>query len=359
MFEGKFFKFGLSILLILLILFLWKQVHYIYEPLNSVLALLMTPLLISFFFYYLLRPLVRFLAKYLRKKSLAILIIFLLIAVVIISISYFGGSLIQKQVKDLTNLFSNYYASIRNSLRNADNELLLHYIEKYNIEEKLSSFVARLFTTIQNNFFGFFSKVTNSGPIIILIPVILYYFLRDDRAIYHGFIGLLPAKIRKMGSSFLAEADRTLAHYITGQLIVALIEGCLALIGYLIIGLPNALILALIITVTAFIPFIGAILGALPAVLIGITSSFSQAIKVVIVLIVVNQLENNLIAPRLHGSRLQIHPLIVILVVMAFVTVFGFLGALFAVPTYVVARVLFREIRKFKETQEANEWHHS
>ena len=155
-----------------------------------------------------------------------------------------------------------------------------------------------------------------------------------------------------MGSAILVEADQTLAQYITGQLIVALIEGSLALIGYLIIGLPNALILALTITVTAFIPFIGAILGALPAILIGITSSFSQALKVVIVLIVVNQLENNLIAPRLHGSRLKIHPLIVILVVMAFVTVFGFLGALFAVPSYVVARVLYREIRKYQETQE-------
>lgn len=349
MFDNRFFKIAFSILLILLILFLWKQVHYIYEPLNSVIALLLTPLLISVFFYYLLRPVVRFLTKYLRYKGLAILIVFLLIAAIMITISVFGGSLIQKQVRDLTHLFSNYYTSIRNSLRNADNELLAHYIEKYKIEEKLSSFVASLFARIQSNIFGFFSKVTNTGTIIILIPVILYYFLKDDRKIYHGLLGLLPAKFRKLGSSIVAEADQTLAQYITGQLIVALIEGSLALIGYLIIGLPNALILALIITVTAFIPFIGAILGALPAVLIGITTGFFQALKVVIVLIVVNQLENNLIAPRLHGSRLQIHPLIVTFLVMAFVTVFGFLGALFAVPFYVVARVLYREIRQYKD----------
>ncbi len=352
MFENRFFKIAISILLILLILFLWKQVHYIYEPLNSVIAVLLTPLLISVLFYYLLRPIVRFLTKYLRYKGLAILITFLVIAIIIITVSYFGGSIIQRQIRDLTHLFSNYYTSIRNSLRNADNELLAHYIEKYKIEEKLSSFVARLFTGLQNNFFGLFSKITSAGTIIILIPVIVYYFLKDDRTFYHELMELLPAKIRKMGSAILVEADQTLAQYITGQLIIALIEGSLALIGYLIIGLPNALILALTITVTAFIPFIGAILGALPAILIGITSSFSQALKVVIVLIVVNQLENNLIAPRLHGSRLKIHPLIVILLVMAFVTVFGFLGALFAVPFYVVARALYREIRKYRETQD-------
>lgn len=351
MFENRFFKIGFSILLVLLILFLWRQVHYIYKPLNAVLALLLTPLLISILFYYLLRPIVRFFTKYLRYKSLAIILTFLLIAVLIITVSYFGGSIIQKQIRNLTHLFSNYYTSIRNSIRNADNELLLHYIEKYKLEEKLSSFVAKLFTGIQNNFLGFFSKITSTGTIIILIPVIVYYFLRDDHAIYHGFLQLLPAKFRKLGSTILNETDQTLAHYISGQLIVALIEGGLALIGYLIIGLPNALILALIITVTAFIPFIGAILGALPAVLIGITTSLSQALKVLIVLIVVNQLENNLIAPRLHGSRLQIHPLIVILLVMVFVTVFGFLGALFAVPFYVVARVLYREIRNYRDGQ--------
>jgi len=351
MFDNRFFKIAFSVLLILLILFLWKQVHYIYEPLNSVFALLLTPLLIGVFFYYLLRPVVRFLTKYLRYKGLAIVITFLLIAIILIAVSYFGGSIIQRQIRDLTHLFSNYYTSVRNSLRNADNELLAHYIEKYKIEEKLSSFVGRLFTGIQNNFLGFFSKVTSAGTIIVLIPVMVYYFLKDDQAIYRWLIGILPAKIRKLGQGILVEADRTLAQYINGQLIIALIEGTLALIGYLIIGLPNALILALTITVMAFIPFIGAILGALPAILIGITTSFSQALKVVIVLIVVNQLENNLIAPRLHGSRLQIHPLIVILLVMAFVTVFGFLGALFAVPFYVVARVLYREIRNYRDGQ--------
>ncbi|HBR30003.1 MAG TPA: AI-2E family transporter, partial [Firmicutes bacterium] len=263
--------------------------------------------------------------------------------------SYFGGNIIQNQLKSLTNLFSNYYVSVRNGLRSIDNEIILHYIEKYKIEEKLSSFVASLFTGIRNNFQGFFSTVTNIGTIIILIPFILYYFLKDDYSMYQGLLAIIPAKIKKIGGVVLIEADHTLAQYIIGQLMVALVLGILSFIAYLIIGLPNALILSLIIMVTSFIPFIGAILGALPAVLIGITSSFSLTLKVILVMILVQQIEGNLITPRLHGSRLQVHPLIVILIVMAFVTAFGFLGALFAVPSYVVARVLVREIRKYKE----------
>ena len=349
MLNNKFFRVAYSIILILLILFLWKQVNYIYEPLNSVVALLLTPLLISLFFYYLLRPMVRFLTKYVRSKSLSIIITFLLVILLIVTVSYFGGNIIQNQLKSLTNLFSNYYVSVRNGLRSIDNEIILHYIEKYKIEEKLSSFVASLFTGIRNNFQGFFSTVTNIGTIIILIPFILYYFLKDDYSMYQGLLAIIPAKIKKIGGVVLIEADQTLAQYIIGQLMVALVLGILSFIAYLIIGLPNALILSLIIMVTSFIPFIGAILGALPAVLIGITSSFSLTLKVILVMILVQQIEGNLITPRLHGSRLQVHPLIVILIVMAFVTAFGFLGALFAVPSYVVARVLVREIRKYKE----------
>lgn len=353
MLESKFFRIALSILLILLILFLWSKVNYIYDPLNSVLALLLTPLLLSLFLYYLLRPVVNFLTKYLRWKSLAIIVTFVFIIALLLAISFFGGNIIQKQLKDLTHLFTNYYVTLRNALRNADNELLLHYIEKYKIEEKLASFVGSIIIGLRNNFLGFFSTVTNIGTVLLLIPVILYYFLKDDQQIHQALLFLLPKKIRKLGQKVLTETDHTLAQYITGQLMVALIEGFLSFLGYLIIGLPNALILGLIITVTSFIPFIGAILGALPAVLTGITSSFSLALKTVLVLIVVNQLESHLISPRLHGSRLQIHPLIVILMVMAFVTVFGFLGALFAVPTAVVVRVLYREIRSFKENRGA------
>ncbi len=348
MYKGKFFKIAYSIILVLIILFLLKQVDYIYKPLNSVLALLLPPLLISLFLYYLLRPMVCFLKKHLRFKSLAILITFLVIILIIGLISFFGGSIIQKQVRDLTHYFANYYESITNRINAVDNEVLLEYIRKYKIEEKLSIFVENLITGIKNNFFGFFSTVTNIGTIIVLIPLILYYFLKDDCKIYQGIISILPTKIKNLGSLLLIKIDKTLSRYISGQLIVAVILGVLTFIGYLIIGLPNALILALISMVTSFIPFIGAVIGALPAVLIGMTTSFLQVIKVLLVLVVVQQLEGNLITPRLQGSRLQIHPLIVILVVIAFFILFGFLGTLFAVPTYAAIRVLFKEIQNYK-----------
>lgn len=349
MLDNKFFKIAISIILILLILFLFKQVDYIFMPLVNVLTFLLYPLLISFFFYYMLRPAVHFLTAKIRRQGPAIFLTFLVVIMIIVSISIFGGNIIQKQIRDLTHNLTNYYTFFRRTIDSGvENEFLQSLLERYDIEEKLASFVEYILNSVRENLFGFFSKVTNIGTIVILIPFIIYYFLKDEKKIYEGFIGILPERFKDPAVAILKTADETLAKYITGQLIVAVVLGVLTFIGYRIIGLPNALILSLIVVVTSFIPFIGAVLGALPAILIASTTNLFLIIKVLIVLVVVEQLEGNLISPRLHGSRLQIHPLIVILIVLASFTLFGVLGALFAVPSYSVIRIALKEAHKYR-----------
>lgn len=359
MFESRFFKIAYSVILILLILFLSKQVDYIFDPLINVLSFLLYPLLLSVFFYYLLRPSVQFLTKKLRLQNLAIFLTFLVVILIIASVSIFGGNIIQKQIKDLSHNLSNYYTFFRLTIDSAvENEFIQSLLEKYDIEEKLASFVETVFNNIRQNIFGFFSKVTNVGTIVILIPFIIFYFLKDDKKIYQGFMAILPERFKEPVEAILMTTDQTLSRYISGQLIVALVLGVLTFIGYLLIGLPNALILSLIVIVTSFIPFFGAVLGVLPAVLIASTTNLFLIIKVLIVLIVVQQLEGNLISPRLHGSRLQIHPLIVILIVMVFYILFGVLGALFAVPAYSVIRIVVKEARKYKLLNEKSGFIH-
>ena len=349
MLDNKFFRIAISIILILLILFLFKQVDYIFMPLVNVLTFLLYPLLLSVFFYYLLRPAVRFLTAKIRRQGLAIFLTFLVVIMIIVSISIFGGNIIQKQIKDLTHNLTNYYTFFRRTIDSGvENEFLQSLLDRYDIEEKLASFVETILNSVQQNLFGFFSTVTNIGTIVILIPFIIYYFLKDENKIYEGLIAILPEKFKDPVVAILNTTDQTLSKYITGQLIVAVVLGVLTFIGYKIIGLPNALILSLIVVITSFIPFIGAVLGALPAILIASTTNLLLIIKVIIVLVVVQQLEGNLISPRLHGSRLQIHPLIVILIVMASFILFGVLGALFAVPSYSVIRIAVKEAHKYR-----------
>ncbi|MFW6014899.1 MAG: AI-2E family transporter [bacterium] len=354
MFKNKFFRLCFSIILVLIILYLFKEVNYIIDPLRSVFSFLIIPVLVSVFLYYLLRPMVSFLTEKIKYKNLAIIISFISVISLMVVISFFGGSIIQRQVKDLTGSFTKNYSSISRSINNAieGNRRLEKYFNDLNIEERITNFVSTVFESIQNNFFGFFSTITNIGTILILIPLVLYYFLKDDRKIHNYFLSLIPSDKKKKVKNLLKSIDNTLSTYIGGQLIIAVILGVLTYIGYLIIDLPNALILSIITMITSFIPFIGPIMGIIPAIFIGLSTDLFLVVKIFIVLIVVQQLEGNFIQPKIQGNRLQIHPLIVIFVVLAFIMLFGFLGALFAVPTYTVLRVIIGDLYKDKVLHE-------
>jgi len=263
-------------------------------------------------------------------------------------VSYFGGSIIQKQIISLSKDFSNYYESIKGNIENtiSGNDIILSYLENFEIEEKITLFAENVLSAIRNNFSGVFSAVTNFGTMLFLIPFVLYYFLKDDKEIYNIILRLIPENKKNDISDILLKIDDTLSKYIGGQLIIALFIGLLTYIGFLIIGLQNALILSLIIIITSFIPFIGAFVGSIPAVLIGLSTNLFMTAKVIIVIIITQQIEGNFIQPKVQGNRLSIHPLMVIIVVISFVTLFGILGALFAVPTYAVLRLILGDIYK-------------
>jgi len=116
-------------------------------------------------------------------------------------------------------------------------------------------------------------------------------------------------------------------------------------IGFLIIGLPNALALASIAMITSLVPIIGPFFGSLPAVFVALTSSWMLLLGVLAILMIAQYLEGNLIRPLVQGRRLEIHPLVVLFVVLSGVYLFGFIGALTSVPVYVVLRLIYK--RKF------------
>jgi predicted PurR-regulated permease PerM len=142
----------------------------------------------------------------------------------------------------------------------------------------------------------------------------------------------------------LDDVDKTLSAYIIGQAIIALTIGILMYIGYLILGLNYALILAVFAMVTAFIPILGAFIGVIPAVLVGLTVNPLMALKVLILMIIVQQLEGNLISPQIIGKRLNIHPLTFIIILLAAASLFGFIGMLIAVPVYAVCKIIGKKI---------------
>ncbi len=349
MFEGKFFHFAYSILLFLLIIFLAEKVSFFLKPLGTVLSFIMLPLLIGGFLYYLLRPVVRLISSKIKNKSFSIILTFFILIFVMGSIFYFGGNIVYIEIKKLINYFyQNYSLSAQNLNRIAElNSKHLKFLSQLNLKEKLVYMVQELLKKITSyNIIGIFSSLKNLGVIIILIPFILFYLLKDEELAYDSIMKLVPTKNRGRFEKMLKEIDQVLAAYINTQLMVALILGVLMLAGYLVIKIPNAFALALIATITSIIPILGPILGTIPAIFVAISVNTFMLIKLLGVIVVAQYLEGNIVRPFVQGEKLSIHPVIVILVVLSSITLFGVLGALFAVPAYASIRIAIKHLKE-------------
>ncbi len=350
MFSERFFKIGHAVIILLVIIFLAGQIPYFTAPLTSVLSFVLLPLLFSTFFYYLMRPLVRFLHKWIKNKALSIIISFLVVITILTLVFYFGGSIIYEQGKEVSQSLSGNYNYIYNFILTIIERLREYinfdnaFLEELNVRERLFSYANDLAEKISSyNYMGIFSSITNFGLIIVLIPFVLFYLLKDDQKIYENFMIFVPESKKRKIEKLSVEVDQILSTFISSQLVVAFFLGIVMLIGFLIIGLPNAVALSVIAMITSLIPIIGPFFGSLPAVFVAVTNSWILFLGVLVIILIAQYLEGNVIRPLVQGRRLEIHPIVVLFVVLSGVYLFGFIGALTAVPLYVVLRLLFKK----------------
>jgi predicted PurR-regulated permease PerM len=350
MLNESFFKTGHAIIILLVVIFLLGQIPYFTVPLTSVLSFILLPLLFSTFFYYLMRPLVRYLYKWINNKALSIVISLFIVLAILTIVFYFGGSIIYEQGKELSQSISGNYNYIYNLILSIIESLKEYinfndsFLEELNLRERIFSYADEFAQKISSyNYMGIFSSITNFGLIILLIPFIVFYLLKDDQKIFSNFMKIVPESKKRKIEKLAEEIDHLLATFISSQLVVAFFLGLVMFIGFLIIGLPNAVALSFIAMITSLIPIIGPFFGSLPAVFVAITNNWFLFIGVLVIILIAQYLEGNVIRPLVQGRRLEIHPIVVLFVVLSGVYLFGFIGALTAVPLYVVLRLVFKK----------------
>jgi predicted PurR-regulated permease PerM len=183
----------------------------------------------------------------------------------------------------------------------------------------------------------------------LIIPIWLFYVL-NDRAQAGAFVNrLLPARARPDFWNIWGITDKVFSNYIRGQLFLGLAVGLMVGMGLLLLRLLGfevryILLLAIIAGITELIPIIGPIIGAIPGVLIGFFGGDNGAqtgVAVLILYIVVQQLENNFLVPRIIGESVGVHPALLTVILIAMGQVFGLLGVILAAPITAIARDLF------------------
>ena len=330
MLNKKTNKLLINILLMITIIFLLTKLSNV---VLDVAGNLIVPIIIGGFFYYALRPISRFLKAKTKKSGLSAILTIIIVVVIVSIIMFYGGNIVVNQFKDVfvnnQDKFTEYGEYLNIKFRD--------YFPNFDIIPKIVEILKNSIDKLGSNVSIIFSSVGNFSTQVILIPFIVFYLLKDDNLFEKKlFSSLIPMKYRSIIKDMFKKIDDILTTYINGQLLVALTTGILMLIGFLIIGMPNALLMAFFSLVTSIIPLIGPFLGVLPAVLIALTIEMSLVVKIIIVLVIVQQLQGNLITPNIMGNRLKLHPLAIIFIFIISIELLGILGAFIGIPLFLV-----------------------
>lgn len=335
------------VLLTLLILLVLIQLAPLFAPFIKIGKTLLLPVGIAFILAYLLHPLVEKMHDAGLSRTIAVFIIFLLILglitylfttgipTLIHQVQLFLETLpkqmkvleqatyeIEQQVNDLPH-------PLRDQAR--DWSIQLGELGKH-ILEQIKTIAMFLLTSM-------FS--------LLVIPFLVFYFLKDFDQIQRVTWYLTPKKWRSFLARYIKDVDHTIGSYIRGQLLVSLTVGLLSMIGLWVLGVPYPILLGLFIAFMDLVPFFGPIIGAIPAVILAFLDSWQLGAMTATVLFIIQQIESNVLSPIIVGKSLHLHPALLILALIVGAEVGGFIGMLLAVPILAITKVTLVHIRCF------------
>lgn len=342
--KSKFFNVSIGIILVLAIIYLTIQIEPILNIVFAFITTILIPIIIAVVLYYVARPFREFMESKKIPRIISIILIFILIFLCISFIFIFIWPYISQQIVEFTATPKEKIKELENKTIDYMNLFNIASIPHEQLRETFTYYFRQVIIYFSQNILLTLSSIAKFASYFIITPFLLFYFLKDDYKMSAKMIKNTPRGYKKIFKTIMDDIDSTLSVYISGQVRIAMIVGFLIYVGYLIIGLNYAILLALLAFVFNLIPFCGPFISTIPALLIGLSISSFMGFKVIVVVLFVHLLDLNLISPRIVGERLNIHPVTVILLLVASFSVFGFIGIFLVTPLYAVLKAVINDL---------------
>ncbi|BBH21813.1 UPF0118 membrane protein YubA [Paenibacillus baekrokdamisoli] len=344
--KSRFFRFCVYTLGLLLIIYMISKVSFLFQPLSKMFNILIVPFVLAGFFYYLLRPIVHFLTERKMNKIVAILLIYFLFAALAFIFFIVVWPTLIKQINNFADSVPMLIEGFKTQLNNIQSNRIVGFLNPGNsdLSNKLSELLNTIITTASNYVTNVISAITSFIIVVATAPIISYYMLKEGESIPRSFLHLIPSRYTRDGKEVLDEIDSALSGFILGRMIITSLLGVMMYIGFLIIGLPYSLLIAIIATILNIIPYIGSILGAIPCVIVAFIVSPTMVLWVLIVVVIAQQIEGNVLSPFIYGKRIDIHPLTTIVLLLVAGEMSGILGVILAIPFYMVVKIIIVRI---------------
>ncbi|MHA7610800.1 Permease [Weissella viridescens] len=348
--QSKLLYWTLEALAVVVLIWVLSQLSFVLKPIGQFIGAVFVPLIVSGFLYYLMNPVVKFVSKIKigkrhlgRGLSVAIVMI-LFLAIIVLAIFTFVPNLVEQLTKVVASAPKSI-SGMQEWLKGLSNNELVRRISKEldlsNLQKHVQKYAEGFLVGTANGLGAVVGTLTGVIVTAITVPVMTIYMLLDGDKLVPFLQKLFVPKNKEKVADILHRLDETISNYITGQAIEMIFVGVFTTVGYFMIGQEYALLLGVVAGLTNMIPYVGPYIGYIPAVIVALMQGgFKQAALVTIVVLVVQQIDSNLIYPRIIGNTLNIHPLTIIVLLLAAGNIAGIPGMILAVPAYAIVRTI-------------------
>ena len=328
----------------IMLLFLGGIIYFL-----IIVRVILIPFIVGIILAYLFYPLIYFLRKRNIPKTWAIYILIIIFLILLILISFLIIPAFLNELEHLTTTIPEYIREIDNyidQLNKQYHRVNMPPIIKEVIDRTLKKSEEQVIKFMEN----FTELIINSLSTLlslVIAPFISYYILKDMGKIKKSMIKCLPKNKRRIFFELGVEINKIFLGYLRGQIWISIIVGLLIGIGLMFFNIRFSILLGFLAGISNMVPFIGPIIGSIPAIFIALLSSPTKAISIALLFLIIQQLESSIISPKIMSNEVGLHPLIVIFSLLAGAKLYGIWGLLLAVPITGSLIVIFKFVYRF------------
>ncbi|MVX65620.1 AI-2E family transporter [Clostridium chromiireducens] len=330
------------ILILTLVCFFAIILSYLYsDPIRTTINII----ILSFILAYTLSPIRDLFETRLKvsRKSASILVILIIIGIVATCVIVIVPTLFN-EIANISNVFENVSDFLKEAFGkfSLNNNITTNVLYNEVLEEANSIWI-----NFSENAVDRLMSLGNNLLSLSIIPIMVYYFLCDGNKIYNKILLLLPTQKRGLTKKILSDIDRVLTKYISSQLLLSGLIGALTFVILLMLKVKFPLWISILNAILNIIPYFGPIFGAIPAIIVALLDSPIKALWVTLGMFIIQQLEGDILSPKMTGDSTNMHPFMIIILLLIGDKFGGFLGMVLVVPIAVIIKVLYDDINYY------------
>jgi predicted PurR-regulated permease PerM len=250
------------------------------------------------------------------------------------------------QMDQLINAFKGF--DFAEELRSMEATIInyLPFIDQGDISIRLQDFFSSQMVNSVESVTSLVTGIVSVVAVLVIVPFITFFILKDSRRILQGMLHVMPNKYFEMSYWVLKKVSLQLGLFVRAWIFDATFVGVMIGLGFYLIGLQNAMPLGVIAGLGHLIPYFGPIIGGVPAAIISIVQygDLSQIPLITFIVLLTYMFDNGFVQPYVFGKSVDMHPIIIILLIIGGGILFGLVGMLLAIPVATVFKTFSKEI---------------